>query len=232
MRNWYTENSSWEGTASELAELVKPLLSQMGLTDDSTEPNERLVRHYRQIEILDRPVKSGKEAHFRAKQVIEFLVARKLVKEGWPLAKIAEFTRTHDMGTLLDILPQSREPTEAEKIVAKLRQNHASAPVPTRPSESQRIELVCNGASANFLDYSAERERRKTVSQATLVALGNPHGKPSRAHLVKLGLTPWCELLVDIEELKSQSIDSLDHFGETVTQVLKDELLNHQKALK
>jgi hypothetical protein len=110
MRDWCSEQAGWRGTAAELAEVVRDLLETLNLADAQVIPNERLVRNYAQQGILQKPVRMGKEAYFGVRQVIEYLVARKLLAEGWPLAKIAEFNQTTDLNELLDLLPRPRPP--------------------------------------------------------------------------------------------------------------------------
>lgn len=220
MLDWYTQNSNWQGTAAELADLIQSLLAMVGMDDESIKPNERLVRNYMQLGILDRPERSGKEAYFGARQVVEFLVARKLIRDGWPLAKIAEFNRTHELSDLLDLFPEPQQSTEAEKLVAKLREE--SNQLLIHQPMSSPISL--SSSSSSFLTHSADWSKRKNNAREVLRLLGNQSGKPTRNHLVKLRLTDWCEVLIDLEQLRKLPIESLDDLGNTIAYFLREEL--------
>ena len=221
MRDWCSQQADWRGTAAELAEVVRDLLEKLDLVDAQVIPNERLVRNYVQQGILQKPVRVGKEAYFGVRQVIEYLVARKLLAEGWPLAKIAEFNQTNGLDELLDLLPRRRERNEAEKLVARFRRSAVAEPTNQAP---QAMPAIVPSPSP-FLSHSAERAKRKSTARDHLRSLGNPTGEATRHGLVKLTLTPWCELLIDPEGLQGLSPEVLDDMGETIAQVLREELL-------
>src|SRR5262245_42993842 len=84
------ESESWTGDVGELARLAGAILAARGVVDRSTEPNVRLVRDYAQRGIVSRAERQGKEAIYCYRQLLEFVAARVLVADGWPLAKIAE----------------------------------------------------------------------------------------------------------------------------------------------
>lgn len=223
MRDWCSEQAGWRGTAAELAVVVRDLLEPLNLADAQVIPNERLVRNYAQQGILQKPVRMGKEAYFGVRQVIEYLVARKLLTEGWPLAKIAEFNQTTDLNELLDLLPRPRPPTEAEQLVARFRRA-AAAPPPSTDQEPLAMP-TCLEAPSLFLSRTAERAKRKSNARDRLRSLGNPTGETTRTMRVKLTLTPWCELLIDPTGLQGLSPEVLDEMGDTIAQVLREELL-------
>lgn len=224
MRDWYTQNCNWQGTAAELAELTQSLLVQASLNDESIRLSERLARNYMQIGILGRPEHSGKEAHFGARQVIEFLVARKLIQDGWPLAKIAEFNRTHELEDLLTQFPDAVQITDAEKLVAKLRaESQLLKKQPPTQSESHH-------SPPSFLRHSADWSRRKSSSKDTLRLMGNLSGEPTRSRLLKISITDWCEIFVDPEQLRKLPIESLDALGNTIAHLLREELQSTRRS--
>ena len=226
MHEWYIQYSHWQGTAAELADLIQTLLTKVGLDDESVIPNERLVRNYMQLGILDRPERSGKESYFGARQVIEFLVARKLIRDGWPLAKIGEFNRTHELGDLLALFPESRPMTEAEKLVTQLRFESKQLLENSKPMKS----ATSTSGSPTFLMHSADWSKRKSSARDVLRLLGNTTGQPVRQGLVKLSLTAWCEVLVDLEQLRKLPIESLDELGQTIAQLLREELQSTRRS--
>ena len=114
--------ADWRGTAAELADKLNEVLAGIPtLADDAGSANERLVRHYVQVGVLTPPEREGREALFGLRQVVEFLAARYLLKDGWPLAKAAEMVRATDLDGLAGMIPSDRPRTRAEEVVAKYR---------------------------------------------------------------------------------------------------------------
>ena len=69
-------------------------------------PNERLVRYYTAEGVISRPGRDGREARYGWQHLVEFLVTRLLLNDGWPLSKVAEFMRTSDPESLESMLPE------------------------------------------------------------------------------------------------------------------------------
>ena len=104
--------ADFSGTAEALAETCNRLMPLVGLEADQGSANERLVRHYVQIGVLSPPERQGREAIYGVRQVCEFLAARRLLTEGWPLAKIGELVRA------VEVRPDSElEALRAEGLV-------------------------------------------------------------------------------------------------------------------
>lgn len=119
------ELQTWRGTAAELAEQCNKLLPSIGLPEEAGSANERLIRHYVQVGVLTPPEREGREALFGPRQVAEFLAARHLIHDGWPLAKIAELIRSGGPEGLARLVPAPRTPTAAEQALARLRESAA-----------------------------------------------------------------------------------------------------------
>jgi hypothetical protein len=227
MKDWLGQHEDWKGTATELAELAQGLLKTAVL--DDVVPNERLVRNYTQLGVLERPVRSGKEAYYGPRQVIEFLVARKLVREGWPLAKVAEFNRSHNLADLLELLPEPRPLNEAEKLVARLhRETSSKLKTPDREPPPPPPPVP----SPSFLKISAEFSKKKFNSREVLREMGNSQGEPERVSLTKLVVAPGCELLVDLERMRTLPPEALDRLGETIAQFLREEIHSIRRSKK
>ena len=82
-------------------------LKEQSIDTNANEPegegNERLLRHYVSVNVVDRPTRQGRDAIYGARHLYQYLTARRLLKQGFCLAKIGEFTRvTTDV--LLDAL--------------------------------------------------------------------------------------------------------------------------------
>ena len=85
--------------------------------EPEVEGNERLLRHYVSVNVVDRPTRQGRDAIYGARHLYQYLTARRLLKQGFGLAKIGEFTRvTTDV--LLDALLAPPHRSEAELLVA------------------------------------------------------------------------------------------------------------------
>lgn len=216
MSDWYDQHRDWRGAMTDFLALVHPLLDE-----SDPAPNERLIRNYVQLDILERPVRQGKEAYFGIRQAVEFVVARRLLREGWPLAKIAEFNRTHELDALLELLPEARPKTAAEQLALRYRAQTSTAGC-----------SVAEKSPTPFLQHSANWARRTINSRDALKALGNSSGEPQRSTVLKLTLTPWCELLIDRERLSQVAPDDLESLVDTLTHVLHSELRTARRNLK
>jgi hypothetical protein len=60
--------------------------------------------------------------------------------------------------------------------------------------------------------------------------LGNISGEPTRYRLVKLSIADWCEVLVDLEQLRKLPIESLDELGNTIAHLLREELQSTRRS--
>ena len=231
------ELTDWRGTAAELADKLNDVLAGIpSLADDSGSANERLVRHYVQVGVLSAPEREGREAMFGLRQIVEFLAARYLLKDGWPLAKIAELVSTSGVEGLTQMIPTDRPRTRAEEVVAKYRTQGRSrvpaaafaltpqsAPTAKRAAVQQAMKLETPLARA------ADITRRRVSLEENLKALGNAEGRPDRSRLVRIELTPWCHVHVDVAKLGEMSEDTPDILGAALTQALQEERIQKGK---
>ena len=229
--------AEWRGTAAELAAKLNEVLAGIPtLADDAGSANERLVRHYVQVGVLTPPEREGREAMFGLRQVVEFLAARYLLKDGWPLAKVAEMVRATDLDGLAGMIPSERPRTRAEEVVAKYRTpgrsrvpaatfalTPQSAPPAKRAAVQQAMRLETPLARA------AGISRRRVSLEENLKALGNTAGRADRSHVVRIELTPWCHVSVDTAKLGEMSEDTPDILGAALTQALQEERIQKGK---
>ncbi len=215
MFDWKTRYHDWEGTAAELATVVTDVLAELNISDEDLTPNERLIRHYAQQGILERPERRGKEAIFGFRQILEFLTARHLLRDGWPLAKVAEFNRAADVHQLLDILPKGRERNRAQELVSKFQRSSDPSPLFERVDESM--------PPPSFLARSAAMTKGRIFQREALEALGSSSASPERDNLVRLILTPWCHVYFDPDALRQLPPETPELLGQALTQCLIDE---------
>ena len=125
--------SNFSGDAEELIAACKQLGNEIRLKPDgggnvqfesALEPfegttdggqdigNERLLRHYVSLSVVDRPIRRGRGALYGYRHLLQFLTARRLLLRGFSLAKIAEYTSivpTQDLANALVSTPNSGE---------------------------------------------------------------------------------------------------------------------------
>lgn len=156
--NWVKKYDEWIGTAAELATVAQEVIEIVGMKEPAIHPNERLIRHYVQMGVLDRPERKGREAHFGFRQLAQYLVARNLALDGWPLAKIAEFTTKSDLPGLLTLIPK---PIRSQKVLVakKFAQIGQAANRPTkaigRLQKKQITEIILTPWCKVHIDQNA-----------------------------------------------------------------------------
>lgn len=226
------EALDFKGTAAELAELCNQLLLENGLDEPAGDvANERLIRHYVQVEVLTPPVRQGREAMFGARQAAEFVIARKLLKDGWPLAKIAELIKTYDLPIQPLAEGEPEVPTDAERAIARIRESQAgpetvrrrSASHPVSPTRkripaSSDLELPRSDSLARAAGLAA---RRMGLAE-TLRELGNESGAVERSEMVELRLTPWATVYVDARQLRRLGPAEADALGRALADALRE----------
>jgi DNA-binding transcriptional MerR regulator len=219
--------ADWRGTAAELAHKCNELLQNVpALAHDAGSANERLVRHYVQAGILTPPEREGREALFGLRQVVEFLATRYLLKDGWPLAKVGELVRATGDLELTRFIPAERPRTQAEAVVNRLRGSTLAeqrSPTPVMARSAAVADAMPHHAMTPSLERAAEFSQRRVSLEENLKALGNADGRPDRRRIVRISLTPWCEVQLDAGELEGMSDDTPEILGLALTQALQDE---------
>lgn len=173
------------------------------------------MRYYVSEKVLTPPERAGREAMFGFRQVIELLVTRYLLRDGWPLAKIAAMVQSSDLTSLQHLIPSDRPRTSAEKVVARLRRGE-SADFALNMSPPRQ-------SSPPALEMAAGLTRRKSALTDNLKALGNKEGRLLRRHTVRIELTPWCQVHINAKELHDISDESTEILGTALTQALQAE---------
>jgi len=226
----------WTGSADDLASKANELLPALtGAADESV--NERLVRYYVQEGVLTPPDREGREAIFRFRQLIQLIVARLLLRDNWPLRKVAELIREAEVNTLLALAPGTKPRTRAEEAVAGFRReprstllasdasalgappflNRAAASA-ARPSEDDPPGLL-----SRALDVATHITHRRSALADNLRALGNADGTPERRRTLRLTLTPWCQVELDADKVQTMDETTPAILGAALTQALQEE---------
>ena len=227
----------WSGSADDLATKANELLPSLtGSADESV--NERLVRYYVQEGVLNPPDREGREAIFRFRQLIQLIVARLLLRDNWPLRKVAELIREADVDALLALAPGTKPRTRAEEAIAGFRRESrdvrlsmtpraASLGIPdfmhraagtVRSSENDKPGLL-----QRALDVATGISQRRSALADNLRALGNADGTLERRRTLRLTLTPWCQVELDADKVQSMDETTPEILGAALTQALQEE---------
>jgi DNA-binding transcriptional MerR regulator len=124
-------------------DLLSQFLPSQGSGGRGQEPvNPRLVRYYTTQGWLDRPLKQGREARYTYRHLLQLLVLRRLLAEGYSASSIAGLIDGQPDGTLEQLLQGGAQLTleAANPALAFLadirdrREGSASAPSPGSPA--------------------------------------------------------------------------------------------------
>ena len=119
---------SFRGNADELIKIATSLSESISLAleaSDSTEGegegNERLLRHYVSMNVVDKPIRQGRGATYNFRHLLQYLTTRRLLKQKFSLIKIAEYTSLIPTQSLIDALLVPPHRSEAELLVAAFK---------------------------------------------------------------------------------------------------------------
>jgi len=112
------DQSGFSGSAEQLLGTVESLAPLLQLEPEGDSGNERLLRHYASVSVVDKPTRQGRDAVYTYRHLLQFLTARRLMKQGFALSKIAEFTSVVPTETLEQALCEEPQRSEAELLVA------------------------------------------------------------------------------------------------------------------
>jgi hypothetical protein len=210
----------WEGTGDELAELANSLLRERGFAEDPVSPNVRLIRDYASRGILTRPERRGKEAIYQYRNLLEFIAARVLVADGWPLAKIAEhFVHISD-DELRALVPGQERGNRALELARSFLRGGGTqhSQVQGKFSKSRLGERTKDETTSGMLF----RKRAARVSSLQMELrdamdrLGLPADAPPVQQVTLIAIAPWCQLLIETERLKTLTADQADEVGRAI----------------
>jgi DNA-binding transcriptional MerR regulator len=135
----------FQGSADDLIVSAQELAKILNLDQEATEGNERLVRHYVSVGVVDKPSREGRDALYGFRHLVQFVAARRLLTEGFSLAQIAKYTGAVPTDAITDYLEKPDRASEAELLVAAFRSESSSRnsppvasrrPPPPKPPQS------------------------------------------------------------------------------------------------
>jgi len=135
--NKYLENlrNDFQGSADALIDKAEDLAKTLKLDQEATEGNERLLRHYVSMGVVDKPSREGRDALYGFRHLVQFVAARRLLAEGLPLAKIANYTGAVPTDALAAYIENPDRVSEAELLVAVFR---SESPALRSPAPASR----------------------------------------------------------------------------------------------
>ena len=131
-----TLRNDFQGSADALIDKAQDVAKTLKLDQEATEGNERLLRHYVSMGVVDKPSREGRDALYGFRHLVQFVAARRLLAEGFPLAKIAKYTGAVPTDALTAYLEKPDRTSEAELLVAAFRSE--SPALKTAASASRR----------------------------------------------------------------------------------------------
>jgi len=208
----------WRGTAASLAAYLNSFLPEaQPLYGEPRPVTERLIRYYVTEGLLSEPAVAGRERLFGHLHLTEYLAARKLLADGWPIAKVRELRRGK---------------TPAERVIEQLRSPSAGRPSQVNESASKQLffsrsHSVAPPPSASFdvLELAAAATQRRSQLRADLQTLGNTAGTPEVTPVVHLQLAPWCQVYINPQQLENADSDTLQRLGQALTAALEEHKL-------
>lgn len=96
----FLKADAWSGSASEVAAKATEFGVALGIIEPGRPFTERLVRDYVAREVLDKPVRCGKEAVYRPRHVDQLLEARQLLNGGLKLQGLATALRSREVAAI------------------------------------------------------------------------------------------------------------------------------------
>ena len=115
----------FKGNSDQLTLAAGKLADSLSLalepSEGEAEGNERLLRYYVSLHVVDKPDRQGRDAVYNFRHLLQYLTARRLLKQKFSLAKIAEYTSLVPTQSLIDALLAPPHRSEAELLVAAFK---------------------------------------------------------------------------------------------------------------
>ena len=170
--------NDFQGSADHLIATAQELAKTLKLDQEATEGNERLLRHYVSMGVVDKPSRDGRDALYGFRHLVQFVAARRWLAEGFPLAKIAKFTGTVPTDTLTSYLENPNRISEAELLIAAFRSETPTlnAPPPTSRKAAPPKPLPSMSTGMGMVDVMHEmREMEKRVKEQLMSMQNKVH---------------------------------------------------------
>jgi DNA-binding transcriptional MerR regulator len=154
-----------QGAEWPLEDFVRVASDVLGLLgiDEASVPNERLVRYYTAEGAMSKPGRDGREARYTFQHLVEFLVTRMLLKDGWPLSKVSQFVMSSAPEALEQMLP-AEHMTAAQRELRSIKRSMKRSAL----SDPDDASLIPLGASRSKRSPGPDDELPLSVGLAEI----------------------------------------------------------------
>lgn len=187
----------FQGNADALILKAQEVAKTLNLDQEATEGNERLLRHYVSMGVVDKPSREGRDALYGFRHLVQFVAARRLLAGGLPLAKIAKYTGAVPTDALTDYLEKKDPTSEAELLVAAFRSESVDRnatlaasrrPTPPKPMQGMATGMGMVDVMHEMRDMEGRVQKQLIEMQSKVHAMvadmvKNMGAQPSEIHL-------------------------------------------------
>ena len=220
------KEENWTGNAEALAKLVKFWLRKKDIGDKSFEPNERLVRDYVAKNILSRPERSGKEAIYGFKQLIQFIACRAMIEDGWPLSKISEDFQISSINEIVNLIPGESIENDSLSLISEYKSENRRPSLDRDLIQKSSLNMDASSSapnqnySASFIKRNRDNYETKTDISEILKRLGSDFGNVIKEDFTAYQLASWLILLMDKDKAKEITRKQAEDIGRAITAAL------------
>jgi hypothetical protein len=211
----FADLKAFDGDATDLARRATDACLALGISDPSNPLTERLVRDYAQRGILSRPDRVGKEARYRYQHLAELLAARMLVRDGWPLAKVAFRIQHSDLRDFLGPhAPPAR--TAAELAVQGIRRRLVADPrgvLDQAPRAAPRVTMRSMIEEDDPHQFQLAGQRADLFN--ILANIGGSN-QPVFNDLTEIVIAPDIRLQISADRLARVTVDEAEQIGRAI----------------
>ena len=124
---YFFQFQDFNGNAQELADAALECASHHNWLIDADKTNERLVRYYVTVQVLDKPNRVGRDASYQYRHLLQLLIARRMLDKGFNLATIAEHNQKASTSELAEkLISRDLEITDAQALIKKFKSSSSN----------------------------------------------------------------------------------------------------------
>ena len=230
--------TGFQGNADALLAAAQDLVKTLKLDQEAGEGNERLLRHYVSIGVVDKPAREGRDALYGFRHLVQFVAARRLLAEGFNLAKIAKYTAVVPTEALTSYLRKTDRASEAELLVAAFKAEPANrskvpatkaAPVhPTPPAKTMQ-SLPTGMGMVDVMHEMREMEHRvqqqlQGMRQEVQVLLSNAIQNLENRPDAPMGAEAFKGVLHQFGSLMEETVQRFDKLMQKPTLLIEKQI--------
>jgi DNA-binding transcriptional MerR regulator len=206
------EHRPWLGNAEELAELANKVQRDTGV---DSEINERLVRYYVTMGVLDRPRRTGKEARFSFRHLSQLIILRRMLDQGLSLSNVRQLFTTIPWDQIDASNPGAETASEVE----------GAGPQPTA------AQLLVESFSRDSLPTRARSLSRHGHAPG-MSASASQRGPAGSKRLLQLPIGPGCDLMLEEKTARRISPEAMQDFIEAIQAALNSAISDSEQGKK